>query len=69
MMTHPEMHRLAALLDGALGDGEREHVRAHLLTCPRCAARLRRLQADAERIVSSTASERAPDVRALVLAR
>lgn len=66
---HPDNLRLAAYIDGALGDDERAALRAHVLTCPDCAARLERLRADARQIAALLSAGAAPDVRAAVWAR
>jgi len=66
---HPDIHQLAAYLDGALGDAERADLRAHVLTCATCAARLERLRDDGRRITVALSSGAAPDVRAAVRAR
>ena len=66
---HPDTHQLAAYLDGALGDAERADMRAHVLTCATCAARLERLRHDGRRIMVALSSGAAPDVRPAVRAR
>src|SRR5262245_51145394 len=67
---HPDTLRLAAYLDGALDPQEQAELRAHVLTCAACAARLERLRADARRITGTLSSGGAmPDVRAAVRAR
>jgi DNA-binding beta-propeller fold protein YncE len=66
---HPDMRRLAAYLDGALDDAERADLRAHVLACATCAARLDRLRADGGRITAALSSGGAPEVRAAVRAR
>ncbi len=66
---HPDTHQLAAYLDSALGDAERADMRAHILTCATCAARLERLRADGRRITVALSSGAVPDVRAAVRAR
>jgi hypothetical protein len=66
---HPDTLRLAAYLDGAIGPDERAELRAHILTCATCTARLERLRADAGRITRTVAAGTAPDVRASVRAR
>lgn len=66
---HPDQLRIAAYLDGALDDRERAELRAHILICPACAARLERLRADARRISATLARSPAPDVRASVRAQ
>src|SRR5690349_17876194 len=66
---HLEIDQLAAYLDGALDEAARADARAHLLTCPACAARLERLRADAGRITAFAGSGPAPDVRAAVRAQ
>jgi DNA-binding beta-propeller fold protein YncE len=66
---HPTSSQLAAYLDGALDATARAGVRAHLLTCPACAARLERLRDDARRITAVSSAGLAPDVRAAVRAR
>jgi DNA-binding beta-propeller fold protein YncE len=64
------MLRLAAYLDGALDPQSQAELRAHVLTCATCAARLERLRADARRITTTLSSGGAtPDVRAAVRAR
>jgi DNA-binding beta-propeller fold protein YncE len=66
---HPNTQQLAAYLDGALGDAERAELRAHVLTCASCAARLEQLRVDGGRITAALSSGSAPDVRAAVRAR
>jgi DNA-binding beta-propeller fold protein YncE len=66
---HPDTQQLAAYLDGALGDAERANLRAHVLTCASCAARLERLRDDSRRITATLSRGAAPDVRAAVRAR
>ncbi len=67
---HPDNLQLAAYIDGALDEAERATLRAHVLTCPACAARLERLHADARRIVTTFSPvSSAPDVRAALRAR
>jgi outer membrane protein assembly factor BamB len=67
---HPDYSELAAYLDGALDPAAQAQLRAHVLTCPACAARLERLRADARTIAATMASARpTPDVRARVRAR
>src|SRR5688500_7639401 len=66
---HPDTYQLAAYLDGALGDAERADLRAHILTCATCAARLERLRDDGRRITVALSSGAVPDVRAAVRAR
>ena len=66
---HPNTHQLAAYLDGALSDAERADLRAHVLTCTTCAARLERLRDDGRRITVALSSSAAPDVRAAVRGR
>jgi hypothetical protein len=67
---HPDTLRLAAYLDGALDPQAQAELRAHVLTCATCAARLERLRADARRITATLSSGGAtPDVRAAVRAR
>jgi DNA-binding beta-propeller fold protein YncE len=69
-MMHPDTLQLAAYLDGALDPQSQAELRAHILTCAACAARLERLRADARRIATTlSASGAAPDVRAAVRAR
>ena len=63
---HLDTQQLAAYLDGALSDAERADLRAHVLTCATCAARLERLRADGRRITVALSSGAAPDVRAAV---
>lgn len=65
---HPDIVEIAAYLDGAQPEAQRAELRAHLLTCQRCARRLRRLRQDASRI-STLAQAHAPDVRVAVRAR
>lgn len=66
---HPDTRRLAAYLDGALPQRERDELRAHLLTCARCAGRLQQLRADATRITNTFDTLPAPDVRPALRAR
>ena len=67
---HPDATALAAYLDGLGSDDERAGLRAHILTCAACAARLERLRADARLISDTLAAARpSPDVRAAVRAR
>jgi len=66
---HPTNSQIAAYLDGALAEAARADVRAHLLTCATCTARLERLRSDARQIQSFSAASPAPDVRAAVRAR
>jgi DNA-binding beta-propeller fold protein YncE len=66
---HPDLTRLAAYLDGALGAEERAELRAHVLTCASCAARLARLRDDARQILDAAAAGPLPDVRADVRVR
>src|SRR5437762_6745483 len=66
---HLDTYQLAAYLDGALDAATRAATRAHILTCPACAARLDRLRDDARRITSVSASSPTPDVRAAVRVR
>lgn len=67
---HPDDLQLAAYIDGALDPDERTALRAHLLTCPACAARIERLHADARQIAATFSSARpAPDVRAALQGR
>ena len=61
---HPDTLQLAAYLEGALGDAERADLRAHVLTCASCAARLEQLRADSRRITLALSSGAVPDVRA-----
>ncbi|MEO7910710.1 MAG: zf-HC2 domain-containing protein [Roseiflexaceae bacterium] len=68
-MMHFDTLRLAAYLDGALGDAERADLRAHVLTCATCTARLERLRADGRRITVALSSSAAPDMRAAVRER
>jgi DNA-binding beta-propeller fold protein YncE len=63
---HPNTRQLAAYLDGALGDAERAELRAHILTCAACAARLAQLRDDSRRITVALSSGAVPDVRAAV---
>jgi hypothetical protein len=65
---HPDIQQLAAYLDAALDTATQAATRAHILTCPVCAARLERLRLDERRIAASAAGP-APDVRAAVRAR
>ncbi|HEU5101347.1 MAG TPA: anti-sigma factor, partial [Roseiflexaceae bacterium] len=66
---HPDQLQIAAYLDGALDEAARAELRAHLLTCPGCSARLERLRADARQISAALSRSPAPDVRASVRAR
>jgi DNA-binding beta-propeller fold protein YncE len=66
---HPDTFQLAAYLDGAFSEERRAQLRAHVLTCPSCAARLDRLRGDARRIAAAMPSAPAPDVRPAVRAR
>lgn len=66
---HPDTARLAAYLDGALAPADHAELRAHLLACQACAARLARLRDDAHTIERALAASPAPDVRAAVRAR
>jgi len=67
---HPDHRQLAAYLDGALDPDARAELRAHILTCATCKARLERLRDDARRIATVLGSSGAtPDVRAAVRAR
>ncbi len=67
---HPDHRQLAAYLDGALDPATHAELRAHILTCATCTARLDRLRDDARRIAAVLASGGAtPDVRAAVRAR
>src|SRR5262245_49548765 len=67
---HPDTLRLAAYLDGALDPQSQADLRAHVLTCATCAARLERLRSDARHITATLSSGGAtPDVRAAVRAR
>lgn len=66
---HPDNRQLARYLDGALDDQERLALRAHMLTCPDCAARIERLRADSRRIIAAAGRHPPPDVRAAVRAR
>jgi anti-sigma factor RsiW len=67
---HPDHRQLAAYLDGALDPARHAELRAHILTCATCTARLERLRDDARRIAAALASGGAtPDVRAAVRAR
>ena len=63
---HGDTQQLAAYLDGALSDAERTDLRAHVLSCATCAARLERLRHDGHRITAALSSSAAPDVRAAV---
>jgi DNA-binding beta-propeller fold protein YncE len=69
MTMHPDTLQIAAYLDGALAEQERAELRAHVLTCPACAARLEQLRDDARRITVAISSAPAVDVRAAVRAR
>jgi DNA-binding beta-propeller fold protein YncE len=70
MTMHPDMRQLAAYIDGALAEADRATLRAHVLTCSTCAARLERLHGDARQISATlSATNTAPDVRAAVRAR
>jgi len=66
---HPDTHQLAAYLDGAVSDAKRMELRAHILTCATCAARLEQLRADGRRITVALSSVAAPDVRAAMRGR
>jgi DNA-binding beta-propeller fold protein YncE len=66
---HVDVHQLAAYLDGGLSDAERADLRAHILTCATCTARLERLRDDGRRIAFALSSGAAPDVRAAVRGR
>jgi hypothetical protein len=67
---HPDYRQLAAYLDGALDPAAYAELRAHVLTCATCTARLDRLRDDARRIAAALASSGAtPNVRAAVRAR
>ena len=44
---HPDPLQIATYLDDALDEAARAELRAHLLTCSACAARLERLRGDA----------------------
>jgi DNA-binding beta-propeller fold protein YncE len=66
---HPDTEQLAAYLDGGLAPDTRAELRAHILTCAACAARLDRLRADAGLLARTLAAHPAPDVRAAVSAR
>jgi len=66
---HPDHRQLAAYLDGALDPAAHAELRAHILTCAACAARLERLRDDARRIAATLATGTTPDVRAAVRAR
>jgi DNA-binding beta-propeller fold protein YncE len=66
---HLETYQLAAYLDDALDEAARAEARAHMLTCPACAARLERMRADARRITAFASASPAPDVRAAVRAK
>src|SRR5262245_17209475 len=68
-MMHPDTIQLAAYLDGALDEIHQAELRAHMLTCPSCAARLQLLRGDARRIEATLAYRPAPDVRSAVRAR
>jgi hypothetical protein len=67
---HPDHRQLAAYLDGALDPAAHAELRAHILTCASCKARLERLRDDARRIANVLGSSGAtPDVRAAVRAQ
>ena len=67
---HPDMTQLAAYLDAALDEAERARLRAHILTCPACTAKIERLRADARLITTTLASSGpVPDVRSALRAR
>ncbi|HEX9374457.1 MAG TPA: zf-HC2 domain-containing protein, partial [Roseiflexaceae bacterium] len=66
---HPDNLLLAAYLDGAIDPDERAELRAHMLTCPACTARLERLRDDARRIDAALGAGAVQDVRAAVRAR
>jgi len=67
---HPDQRQLAAYLDRALDPAAHAELRAHILTCAICAARLERLRDDAHRITTVLGTRGAtPDVRAAVRAR
>jgi DNA-binding beta-propeller fold protein YncE len=66
---HFDTQQLAAYLDGGLSDTERADLRAHVLTCATCAARLDRLRDDGRRIAVALSSSPTPDVRGAVRAR
>jgi len=61
---HFNTQQLAGYLDGAVSEDERTRMRAHILTCSSCAARLEQLRADDRRITVALSSVPAPDVRA-----
>lgn len=66
---HPELTMLTAYVDGALAPAENAALRAHLLTCAVCTARLDSIRADQQRITRALSAGPAPDVRAAVRAR
>lgn len=66
---HPDDLQLAAYLDLPPGADEHARLRAHVLTCPRCTARVARLRDDARAIPAALAAGPALDVRAAVRAR
>lgn len=66
---HPDTAQLAAYLDGALTPAERVALRAHVLGCAACAARLGRLRADVDHIQAALAAAPTPDLRARVRLR
>src|SRR6478735_2916083 len=66
---HPDTHQLAAYLDGAVSDAKRMELRAHILTCATCAARLEQLRADGRRITVALSRVAAPDVRVVMRGR
>jgi hypothetical protein len=65
---HPDDQRLAAYLDLPADSAERRELRAHILGCAHCTARVARLRDDSARITATFAGP-APDLRAAVAAR
>ncbi len=61
--------RLSAWLEGDLGDGERERVRAHLDGCVSCRAELSALQRTVARLGSLAECETPPHLASRVIAR
>jgi hypothetical protein len=68
-LMHPDLLQLAAYLDSALDPATQAELRAHILTCAKCAASLDQLRADGRRIAAALAAAPPPDVRAGVRAR
>lgn len=66
---HVDNNQLAAYLDGALDSMEQAAVRAHLLTCVPCRARLQRLRADAQAIRALAQAGAVPNMRAAIRAK